>query len=83
METRQENSLSFQIKLLKAEAERKVELIRRFAVILQVIASGEIIKIQKFKEYTRKTAERYIELYNKIGSICQQQYTRSLCMVLT
>lgn len=40
------------------------ELIRRFAVILQVISSGETIKIEKFKEYTRKTAEKYTELYN-------------------
>lgn len=40
------------------------ELIRRFAVILQVIACGEIIHVDKFREYTRRTAERYVELYN-------------------
>lgn len=40
------------------------ELVRRFAVILQAITSGEVIELMKFKEYARKTAERYVELYD-------------------
>lgn len=36
------------------------ELIRRFAIILQAITSGEHIRVEKFKEYTYKTAERYV-----------------------
>lgn len=40
------------------------ELIKRFAVILQAITSGEKIDVIKFKDYARKTAERYVELYD-------------------
>lgn len=40
------------------------ELIRRFAVILQAITSGEHVDTVKFKEYAYKTAERYVSLYN-------------------
>lgn len=40
------------------------ELIRRFAVILQAITSGETINNTKFKDYTEKTAEKYVKLYN-------------------
>lgn len=40
------------------------DLIRRFAVILQAISSGENIDSQKFKDYAKKTAEQYILLYN-------------------
>lgn len=40
------------------------DLIRRFAVILQAITSGEIIDVPKFKEYTKITAEKYVELYD-------------------
>lgn len=40
------------------------DLIRRFAVILQAITSGEVIDVPKFKEYTKITAEKYVELYN-------------------
>lgn len=40
------------------------EIVRRFAVILQAITSGEKIDIIKFKDYARKTAEKYVELYD-------------------
>lgn len=40
------------------------DLIRRFAVILQAITSGEFVDVPKFKEYARKTAEKYVELYD-------------------
>lgn len=40
------------------------ELVRRFAVILQAITSGEQIDVVKFKDYARKTAEKYVELYD-------------------
>lgn len=40
------------------------DLIRRFAVILQAITSGELIDVLKFKEYTKITAEKYVELYD-------------------
>lgn len=38
-------------------------LIRRFAVILQAIASGAEINIENFTIYTRETAELFVELY--------------------
>lgn len=40
------------------------ELVRRFAVILQAITSGEQIDVLKFRDYSRKTAEKYVELYD-------------------
>ncbi|XP_026315853.1 uncharacterized protein LOC113227183 [Hyposmocoma kahamanoa] len=40
------------------------EFIKRFAVILQAITSGEKIDIVKFKYFARKTAEIYVELYD-------------------
>lgn len=40
------------------------ELIRRFAVILQSITSGEQVNVEKFKQYAFKTAKRYVALYN-------------------
>lgn len=40
------------------------EIIRRFSVILQVITSGEKIDVIKFKDFARKTAEKYVELYD-------------------
>lgn len=39
------------------------ELVQRFAVILQAITSSENIDVEKFRIYTRATAERYVELY--------------------
>lgn len=39
-------------------------LIKRFAVILQAITSGEKIDVIKFKDFARKTAEKYVELYD-------------------
>lgn len=39
-------------------------LVRRFAVILQAITSGEQIEITKFKKYAYETAENYVELYD-------------------
>ncbi|XP_060801327.1 uncharacterized protein LOC106142803 [Amyelois transitella] len=38
-------------------------LIRHFAVILQVISSGNAINIEKFREYCRETAELFVHLY--------------------
>ena len=40
------------------------DLIKRFSVILQAITSGEKIDVIKFKDYARKTAEKYVELYD-------------------
>lgn len=40
------------------------ELVRRFAVILQVITSGEQIDVNKYEAYAFKTAQMYVELYN-------------------
>lgn len=40
------------------------DLIKRFAVILQTITSGERINVIKFKDFARKTAEKYVELYD-------------------
>lgn len=40
------------------------ELIRRFAVILQALTSGEAVDVEKFRDYALKTAERYVSLYN-------------------
>lgn len=40
------------------------ELIRRFAIILQTLACGKSIDINKFNEYTLKTADLYIAEYN-------------------
>lgn len=40
------------------------DLIKRFAVILQAITSGEKIDVIKFKNYSNKTAEKYVELYD-------------------
>lgn len=39
-------------------------LIRRFAVILQAIASGEKINTINFSAYAKETAELYVHLYN-------------------
>ncbi|CAH0558999.1 unnamed protein product [Brassicogethes aeneus] len=39
------------------------DLIKRFSIILQTLACGEYINIEKFKEYSRKTAELYVSLY--------------------
>lgn len=38
-------------------------LIRRFAVILQLIASGLQINTEKFEKYTKSTAKLFVELY--------------------
>ncbi|KAL0832212.1 hypothetical protein ABMA28_001664 [Loxostege sticticalis] len=40
------------------------ELVKRFAVILQAITSGEKIDVMKFKDFAHKTAEKYVELYD-------------------
>lgn len=40
-----------------------VNLIKRFAVILQVISSGKLIKLEKFDAYCKETAKMYVELY--------------------
>lgn len=40
------------------------EIVRRFAVILQAITSGENIDVEKFRAYTRTTAERYLQFYH-------------------
>lgn len=40
------------------------DLIKRFAVILQAITSGEQVDIIKFRDYARKTAEKYVLLYD-------------------
>lgn len=39
------------------------DLIERFHVILQTIASGERVNVPKFSKFARDTAEMYIELY--------------------
>lgn len=39
-------------------------LIYRFKVILETISSGHKIHLEKFTEYTRKTAELYVQLYS-------------------
>lgn len=41
----------------------KEDLIRRFAVILTVLASGHDIKVQEFEEYAMATAQLYVEEY--------------------
>ncbi|KAL4712122.1 hypothetical protein ACJJTC_010983 [Scirpophaga incertulas] len=41
-----------------------MELIGRFAVILQALTSGEAVDIEKFRVYALKPAERYVSLYN-------------------
>lgn len=41
-------------------------ILRRFAVILQVINSSRRINHEKFKLYTKNTKDDYIELYSKI-----------------
>lgn len=38
-------------------------LIHKFAVILQAVTSGEIIKIDKFKDYAYDTAKMYVDMY--------------------
>ncbi|CAH0401430.1 unnamed protein product [Chilo suppressalis] len=38
-------------------------LIKRFAVILQVISSGNAIKIERFREYCKETAELFVHHY--------------------
>lgn len=40
-----------------------VNLIKRFSVILRAISSGFPVNIQSFENYTRKTAEKFVELY--------------------
>lgn len=40
------------------------QLIRRLAVILQAVTSGQDIDTVKFKTYAFQTAARYVELYN-------------------
>lgn len=40
-----------------------VELLKRFAVILQVMASGQRINVTKFENYTKETAVLYVKLY--------------------
>lgn len=40
------------------------ELIERFAVILNIITSGEEINASKFEEYLRATEQRYLLLYS-------------------
>lgn len=40
-----------------------INLLKRFAVILQVISSGKEIDVEKFACYTRETAVLYVELY--------------------
>ena len=40
-----------------------VDLIKRFYVILQVLATCQDINLIKFEEYARETAEKYVELY--------------------
>lgn len=41
-----------------------VNLMKRFVVILQTMASGEPINVQEFAKYAKDTAIRYVELYN-------------------
>ncbi len=43
--------------------EVNVELIRRFAVILQAMASGKKVDIEKFGTYTHETARLYVAKY--------------------
>lgn len=38
-------------------------LVRRFAVILQAITSGEVIDVDRYKDYAHETAKKYVELY--------------------
>lgn len=40
------------------------ELVRRFAVILQAITSGEHVAVSNFREYALETAKKYVELYD-------------------
>lgn len=40
-----------------------IHLLKRFAVILQVISSGKEIDVEKFACYTRETARSYVKLY--------------------
>lgn len=40
-----------------------VNLLKRFSVILQVVASGKKINVERFKSYTKETVRFYVELY--------------------
>lgn len=42
----------------------KEELIQRFAIILEVITSGEAIKTEKFGSYAFETAKYFVDNYN-------------------
>lgn len=41
-----------------------IDLIKRFKIILQTLASGHTINIEKFKNYTLETAKLYVEKYS-------------------
>lgn len=40
-----------------------VQLLKRFAVILQAMASGKEIDVERFRRYSKETARLYVELY--------------------
>lgn len=40
-----------------------VQLLKRFSVILQALASGKEINVERSKSYTNETARLYVELY--------------------
>lgn len=40
------------------------ELVQNFSVILRTMSSGYAINVEAFKEYTKKTAEKYVECYS-------------------
>lgn len=40
------------------------DLIKRFGVILQTISCGYTVNVEAFRNYIRKTAEKYVQLYS-------------------
>lgn len=42
------------------------EIIKRFYVILQLLASGHAVNATKFGEYTKITAQKYIKMHKMI-----------------
>lgn len=58
-----------------------VSLIKRFAIILQAIASDEQIEPKKFDNFAKETALLFVELH-MVGTLCQYQYIKSFYMAL-
>lgn len=51
------------IELTAAITGFNVQLLKRYAVILQAMASGRQINVRKFESYTKETASLYVKLH--------------------